>query len=78
MKGSMYVPTTSCIPSNGSVSDEEEETLARQVWPLILYHITLTRSTDVKILPDTVARNYLADGITALYQQFVCNFSKCH
>ena len=30
-KGLIYVPTTSCIPSNGPVSDGEEETLARQV-----------------------------------------------
>ena len=39
------------IPSNGPVSDGEGETLARQVWPIILYHTTLTKSTDVKILP---------------------------
>ena len=30
-KGLIYVPTTNCIPSNGPVSDGEEETLARQV-----------------------------------------------
>ena len=30
-KGLIYVPTTSCIPSNGPVSDWEEKTLARQV-----------------------------------------------
>ena len=40
-----------CIPSNGPVSDGEEETLARKVGPLILSHTTLTRRTDVKILP---------------------------
>ena len=50
-KSLRYVPTTNCIPSNMSVSDGEEETLARQVWPLILSHTTLTRSIDVKILP---------------------------
>ena len=27
----IYVPTTNCIPSNGSVSSEKEETLARQM-----------------------------------------------
>ena len=42
-----------CIPSNGPVSDGKEETLARQVLPLFLFHTTLTRSTDVKIIPDT-------------------------
>ena len=29
--GLKYVPTTNCILSNGSVSDGEKETLARQV-----------------------------------------------
>ena len=30
-KSLIYVPTTNCIPSSGSVSNGEEETLARQV-----------------------------------------------
>ena len=30
-KSLIYVPTANCIPSNGSVSNWEEETLARQV-----------------------------------------------
>ena len=30
-KSLIYVPTTNCIPSNRSVSNGEEETLARQV-----------------------------------------------
>ena len=30
-KSLIYVPSTNCIPSNRSVSNVEEETLARQV-----------------------------------------------
>ena len=40
-----------CIPPYGPFSDEEEETMAWQVLPLFLSHITLTRSTGVKISP---------------------------
>ena len=31
IKSLIYVPTTNCIPSNRSVSNGEEETLAQQV-----------------------------------------------
>ena len=43
---------------NGSVSNGEGETMARQLWPLILPHTTLTRSIDVKILPYNARRGF--------------------
>ena len=58
MKILIYVPTTDCIPSNGPVRNGKEETLARQVWRLILSHTTLTRSIDVKILSYNARRGF--------------------
>ena len=54
---SIHANHQTCIPSNGPVCDGEEETLARQARPLFSSHTTLTRSSDVKILPYYAGNN---------------------